>query len=146
MLRFSKSKHLENRFLFFCCLFFLTFTLVLFISSENVYSFDVTLTWDENSDPELAGYKIFSRQEGQNYNYASPAWTGTEETCTIDNLDEAIIYYFVARAYNTSGAESDDSNELTVEVINGEIIINTFTDSGVENAGGCFIETGASDL
>ncbi len=34
-------------------------TLILFISSTNVYSAQATLAWTPNSESDLAGYKVY---------------------------------------------------------------------------------------
>jgi hypothetical protein len=70
------------------------------------------LEWDEISHPSLAGYRVFCRQIGQDYDFNHPLWEGTETTCTIDDLDYNIMYYFVARSYNFSNTESGNSNEV----------------------------------
>ena len=87
------------------------FALVLCLFPCNVYSVDVTLSWQENSEEDLAGYRVFCRQEGQSYDYDDPAWEGSNTTCTIYNLDANATHYFVGRAFDTSGNISDDSNE-----------------------------------
>ena len=116
-----------SRFFIFGFLSLFTFVLVLFLLPQNVYSLDVTLAWDPNSENDLAGYRIFYREKGQSYNYEEPAWEGSEATCTIYNLDDNTTYYFVARAFNT-WAESSDSNEAcyalqgTVEI--GEVSVD----------------------
>jgi hypothetical protein len=93
---------------------FLVIACILFLPNM-ASAVQVTLAWDANSEPELAGYRAFLRQEGQNYNFDNPAWEGTETTCTIFDLDENISYYFVVRAYNTSGLESGNSNEVVYQ-------------------------------
>jgi len=86
------------------------------------------LAWDPNSENDLAGYRIFYREEGQSYNYEELAWEGSETTCTIYNLDDNATYYFVARAFDTRGSESGDSNEAcyalqgTIEI--GEVSVD----------------------
>jgi hypothetical protein len=103
---------LFSRFSSFGLLFLVTFAIILFLSPHNVYSADVTLAWDPNGEEDLAGYRIFYREEGQSYNYSDPAWEGTETTCTIYDLDNETIYCFVVRAFDTSANESGDSNEV----------------------------------
>ena len=88
------------------------FALVLLLFPQNVYAVDVTLTWNENTEEHLAGYRVFYRQEGQSYNYNQPAWEGTDTTCTIYALDDETTYCFVVRAYANSDYESADSNEV----------------------------------
>jgi len=76
---------------------------------------DVSFQWDKNTDPDLAGYRVFCREIGQSYNYTNPSWEGTDTTCTIYDLDQTKTYYFVSRAFDIYGLESIDSNELVLE-------------------------------
>jgi len=72
----------------------------------------LSFAWDANTEPDLAGYRIFYREEGQEYDYDNPAWQGTSTTATLYQLPDFIDFYFVCRAYDTYGNESEDSNEL----------------------------------
>jgi hypothetical protein len=74
---------------------------------------DVTLAWDANTETDVAGYRVFVREEGQGHDYNSPTWEGTGTTCTIRNLDSAKNYCFVARAFDTSDNENTDSEEVS---------------------------------
>lgn len=89
--------------------------LLFFCFASPGYALDVTLKWAPNSEPNLAGYKVFFREEGQSYNYNTPYWETTEPTCTIYDLDETKTYYFVVRAFDTKGKESKNSNEVRFE-------------------------------
>ncbi len=100
------------RFFSFGFLFSVGVALTLFLLPQTVYSADITLAWDANGEDDLAGYRIYVRQEGQSYDYSNPAWEGTETTCTIYDLDDETTYCFVARAFDTSDNESGDSNEV----------------------------------
>ena len=99
-------------------LFSFPFLLVFVVSSLILLSpntacpVDVTLAWDASTEENLAGYKIFYRENGQSYDYNNPAWEGADTTCTIYDLDDNAAYFFVARAFDTSGNESGDSNEV----------------------------------
>ncbi|BBO77592.1 hypothetical protein DSCW_50090 [Desulfosarcina widdelii] len=70
----------------------------------------VTLAWDAN-DSKPEGYRVFSRQSGEAYNYDHPIWEGTATTCTLIGLDDFTDYAFVVRAYD-GNLESADSNEV----------------------------------
>ena len=75
----------------------------------------VKLAWDANN-PAPTGYRIFTRQAGQQYDYTKPAWQGAATTCTVTVPDGAESFY-VARAYVTGTAtgkteESSNSNEV----------------------------------
>ena len=109
---------MKFRFPFFgACAFvyFVSFILIFLLSAQNVYSLDVKLAWNPNSDGDpVDGYRIFYREEGQSYNYEKPDWdssNSSDTTCTIHNLDDNTIYYFVARAFNAS-SESGNSKEV----------------------------------
>ena len=71
---------------------------------------EVTLTWDHN-EPLPDGYRLFMRIDGSEYNYATPVWQGTDNTCSIDGLQPATKYFFVVRAF-VKEDESGDSNEV----------------------------------
>ena len=79
------------------------------------YAIDVTLKWTPNNEPNLAGYTVFYRQEGQSYNYTNPYWETTDPTCTIYDLDKTQTYYFIVRAFSTEGFQSGNSNEVCLE-------------------------------
>jgi hypothetical protein len=142
MLIFYKKNSLQIHFHFFVFLSILIISQIVLIYPKNVFSYNAQLAWDENEEEGIAGYKIFCREKDQSYNYNVPVWVGTGITCTIYDLDDMSIYYFVARAFNTLGIESEDSEELKVELIDGEIIVNTSTESYNFVGNGCFITTG----
>ena len=92
-----------------------TFAFLLLGLSQYTYGVDVTLSWEANSEEDLAGYRVFDRQQGQGYDYNNPAWESTQTTCTIYGLDDYGTYYFVVRAFDTSDNESGDSNEVSYQ-------------------------------
>ena len=89
-----------------------TSTLIFFPAYDASASTEVVLEWTQNSEPDLAGYKVFCREEGRSYDYTNPSWEGTDNTCTIYELDETKTYCFVARAYDIEEFESGDSDEV----------------------------------
>jgi len=70
----------------------------------------VTLVWDANTEPDLAGY-ISHWGPGTGV-YTNACDVGNVTTTVISNLVENCTYYFVVTAYNTSGLESEPSNEV----------------------------------
>lgn len=76
----------------------------------------VRLAWNANTESNLAGYRVFYRRIWESYLY-TPAWQGKENTCTIPGLAEDTSYAFVVRAYNTSGKESGNSNEVYLQAV-----------------------------
>jgi hypothetical protein len=102
----------------FSSIFLPTFFLLLIMllsPANRAYCFQVTLAWDANTEADLAGYRIFYRQEGQSYNYTNPAWEGTTTSATVTSIDpdDTTTYYFVARAFDINGNESENSDELS---------------------------------
>jgi len=89
--------------------------LFFFCFATSGYAMDVTLQWTPENAPNLAGYKVFCRQEGQPYQYTHPYWETIDSTCTIYDLDRTKTYYFVIRAFDTKGDESNNSNEVSLK-------------------------------
>ena len=71
--------------------------ILLFITP--CYGLDATLKWDANTEPGFDHYEVFSRIEGQTYDYDNPAWQGTSTDYTFIGLDDNTTYYFVVRAW-----------------------------------------------
>ena len=99
---------------------------------------EVTLAWDANSEPDLAGYRLYARQADQGYDYTFPECDSRETSCTINDLVDTVEYCFIVRAYDTDGNESADSNEVclppTSEDPNN---IDDDNDGVTENQGDC---------
>ncbi|MGA8179615.1 MAG: fibronectin type III domain-containing protein, partial [Desulfobacterales bacterium] len=135
MRRFKRSKRLIS--LQLMILFFLMFLCVV----TSAYAMDITLQWAPNDGPELAGYKVFYREEGQSYNYNTPYWECTEPECTVYDLDKTKNYYFVVRAIDNEGNTSGNSNEVALKA--GSAVNNAGNGTGSGGGGGCFIATAA---
>jgi len=114
MKRSKTKKNVVSRKTFLSSANFLVFAICmfsLFFSPCSVWAVNATLTWNANTEDDLAGYRIFYREEGQSYNYNSPTYEGTATTCIIPDLEDNTTYYFVVRAFDTSDNESTDSAE-----------------------------------
>jgi hypothetical protein len=105
-IKYTKSNQIRFKLLIFS----LAVLLSILVPASAAAVIDVNLEWDPS--PGADGYKVFSREEGQPYDYGVPDWEGSETTCTIFNLNDNTTYHFVARAYNGQG-DSGDSNEAT---------------------------------
>jgi hypothetical protein len=144
----KKQSNLLSQFLHcsFLGLFsFVTSTLILTSFPTFAHSADVTIAWDPNTDPDLAGYKIYYKTEssGPPYNGTgfiegdSPIDVGNQMEFTLHGLIDDVNYFFAATAYDTEELESDYSEEL---------IYNTDNHPPTADAGndrGCFIATAA---
>jgi hypothetical protein len=75
-------------------------------------SHGATLRWDENSEEDLQGYRVYFGTSSGNYN--SFIDVGNVAECALDDLylEEHEIYYIAITAYDKSGNESAFSIEL----------------------------------
>ena len=89
--------------------FFVVFLFSLGWSSFG-FSAEVTLAWDPNTEPDLAGYKIYIGVQSRQYSWIQDV--GTRAQATLGNLDGNITYFLSITAYNTRGMESSFSSEL----------------------------------
>lgn len=86
----------------------------------------VTLAWDPNPEPDLAGYKLL-------YGQATNALDGVVDVgnvtqVMVTNLQAATTYYFSVKAYNTGGLESDPAapiSHTTAEVPPAPTVVET---------------------
>ena len=94
-------------------LIFLLFSSVFLLSSSGQTA-QVTLTWDPNTETDLAGYDIYYGTSSGNYQ--SKTDVGNVTTYTVNGLTVGVTYYLAATAYNTQGLESSFSNEVAYTV------------------------------
>jgi Viral BACON domain/Fibronectin type III domain len=72
------------------------------------------LSWDANTDPDLAGYNVYmGTQPGV---YGAPTSIGNTTSYTVGNLTGGRTYYFSLTAVDTSGNESLHSSEVSKSV------------------------------
>jgi hypothetical protein len=88
--------------------------LILLMFAGNGFTADVTLQWDANTEPDLAGYKIYYGNESGVY--GEPIDAGNVVESTVTGLDDTKSYYFVITVYDNEipSLESDYSNEVFV--------------------------------
>lgn len=76
----------------------------------GIYGAELSLAWDANSEPDLAGYKIYYGIASGDYSHSIDVGNITEYT--VVDLDDGGTYYLAATAYDRDGNESDYSEEL----------------------------------
>jgi len=137
--------------------------LCLLLSSVTLAS-DVTLSWDANSETDLAGYKIYYKTDFVEYTDVTPLEDELNQGASpivlnildpttqnyIDNINPEIMltgfdlttkdYWFVVTAYNTFGEESGFSNEVTTLDLLPISPSEPVASSG-GGSSGCFIST-----
>jgi len=71
----------------------------------------VTLAWDANSEPDIAGYILYWGTASRSYSQSVDVGNVTQYT--INGLNDLQTYYFAVRAYNTDGLQSAYSAEVS---------------------------------
>jgi hypothetical protein len=69
------------------------------------------LSWDANTEEDLAGYKVYIGTASRAY--GPPVDVGNVTSFKVLNLVRAQTYYFAVTAYDTSGNESGYSTEVS---------------------------------
>jgi hypothetical protein len=86
-----------------------------------------SLSWSPSADPNVAGYDIY--YGGASHQYTNSATVGLVTNVLIAGLVENETYYFAAKAVNSSGVESDFSNEAAFSGVtatpNGSLRLKT---------------------
>ena len=72
----------------------------------------ITLTWNANTENDLAGYKIYRATTSGGYGAPIATLPGNVTTYIASGLQLGTTYYFVITAYDSAGNESPHSNEV----------------------------------
>ncbi|WDT71319.1 MAG: fibronectin type III domain-containing protein [Candidatus Manganitrophus sp.] len=112
----------------------LLLALVLFLILDHhtfALAGEAILTWDPNSEGDLAGYRVYvGLLPGV---YSPPIDVGRVTSWTVPNLTAGLTYHFAITAYDTDGNESGFSNEArkTIPLLNDLIapLISSITNS-----------------
>jgi len=76
----------------------------------------IVLTWNENREEDLAGYKIYYGTESRSYSYVIDV--GLQNKYEFDNIQGGDEYFFAVTAYDKFGNESFFSNEVAIDLSN----------------------------
>jgi len=84
---------------------------LLLVHSTLLRAAALTIAWNPNSEPDIAGYRVqYGTSSGT---YTNEVDAGNATLKTIANLTSGIRYYFIVLAYNTAGEESAPSTEVS---------------------------------
>ncbi len=82
-----------------------------------VWSASVTMTWNRNQEPDIAGYKIYYGTQSGQYNNSitvlDSATQPLQRSYTVPNLSEGITYYFALKTFDQAGQTSNYSVEAS---------------------------------
>ena len=88
-----------------------TLAATLTVSAPTTSS--ATLTWDPNTDSDLAGYKIYQATTSGAYGAAVGTVPAGTVTYQATGLSANTTYFFVITAHDNAGNESPFSNEVS---------------------------------
>ncbi len=121
------------------------FGILLFLfMATNARAAYLDLAWDSNTEPDLAGYRVYYGLESREYiNFVN---VGRVTRYSLGNLMDGVIYYIAITAYDAFGNESDFSAEVFGTAVSGEPNPVGETGASVDfsSGGGCFVSTALS--
>lgn len=82
----------------------------IFLPGNSLASY-LTLAWDPNTEPDLAGYRVYYGTAPREY--VDSIDVGNITTYQLDYLLDGVTYFIAVTAYDTSGNESDFSHEVS---------------------------------
>jgi hypothetical protein len=112
--------------------------------SSALHAQTVSLAWDANTEPDLAGYLVlYGTQSGV---YGSVADAGNVTTKQITGLSGNTTYYFIVKAYNSSGLVSTASNEVSYTIAAVAPSITSISPNSGPTSGGTAIAITGSNF
>jgi hypothetical protein len=96
---------------------------------------DVSLAWDPNTEPDLAGYVVLIGTASGVYTQSREVSAATAYA-TVAGLPGGVTYYFAVRAFNAAGLQSGLSNEVIVTLPGGTSPVPAPVVSGLSPSGG----------
>ena len=109
----------------------------------KAYAANITLTWNRNTEPDIAGYKIFYGTQSKTYSNVITINDNAKEPShcqyTIYGLQEGQTYYIALKALDLNGNTSSYSNEVIASIdangqgdITNSVIINGSMEEGTD--------------
>ena len=87
---------------------------VAMLFTQLVHAYGVSIGWNENAERDIAGYKVYYGTATRDYQNMLDV--GPFTSAVIDGLSGGVTYYFAVTAYDTSGNESADSQEVRATI------------------------------
>jgi hypothetical protein len=102
---------------------------VALMQFSAVASQSVTLTWNPSVNTNVAGYKIY--YGAASLTYTNSITVGNVTNTTVTGLADDTTYFFAATTYDSTGAESEFSNEASYQTGGTNVnVVSTNSTSG----------------
>jgi len=88
------------------------FGIFVLFSFSTLWAGSVTVSWDPNTEADLAGYRVYYGTQSRNYQTTLDV--GLDTFKVVSNLQNGVRYYFAVTAYDTANNESDFSEEVSI--------------------------------
>ena len=85
--------------------------LLLILGFQKIYPAQINMTWNANTETDLAGYSVFIGKSSRSYDRSVDA--GNTTSFVVDGVRENIELFFAVTAYDTAGNESKYSEEMS---------------------------------
>ena len=124
----GKKDYLKKVIIFLVLILILVAVAVFFdfLGKSGKISGSATLSWDVNTEPDLAGYRIYYGTSPRTGDCPTGGYHGKidvsktdtpdKPTYTLKELQNGKTYYFSISSYDTSGNESCFSEELNKSI------------------------------
>jgi hypothetical protein len=81
------------------------------VASQGTAS--LTLRWNANTEPDLAGYRIYGAKSSGAYGAPVATVPASATSFVATGLEPGVTYFFVISAFDTAGNESPRSAEVS---------------------------------
>ena len=105
---------IRYKLLFLMIVIYFSFLCFLPSSAQN-HKGSLTISWNQNNENDLAGYRVYYGLQSRLYNYNKDV--GKSNECTLDNLESDKLYYIALTAYDITGNESAFSVEVSANPV-----------------------------
>ena len=83
------------------------------IPSSAPRTTNATVSWNANTEGDLAGYRVYVGTRSGIYSFAGPFEVASGTSFTVPNLPVGTTYYFAVSAFDRTGNESTKSAEVS---------------------------------
>ncbi len=82
-------------------------------SSSAPKTASATVSWNANTESDLAGYRVYVGTRSGSYGFAGPFEVANSTSFTVPNLPVGTTYFFAVSAFDRAGNESTKSAEIS---------------------------------